>query len=268
MDQNFIDRIYREHKETAVIPSSETICRLTNGILEMLFPVMSERRYKQRNDFNDHFMSLQFAFQEIVRYMQPELGRKANEIADQFFKSIPEIYYALDKDADAILAGDPAAQTKNEVVRTYPGFFAIAIYRLAHKLCQLNVNLIPRILTEYAHEKTGIEIHPGATIGESFCIDHGTGIVIGETTSIGRNVKVYQGVTLGALSVAKEMAKTKRHPTIEDDVVIYAGATILGGETVIGNGSIIGGNVWLTKSVSKNSQVYHRGEIKITQSED
>ena len=226
MDQDFIDRIFKAHKETEVIPSAETIFRLTNGILDMLFPVMSEKRYKTRNDFNDHFMSLQFALQESIRFMQPELGTKANHIAKTFFEDIPAIYYMLDKDADAILAGDPAAGSKTEVMRTYPGFYTIAVYRLANKLHQLEVDIIPRILSEHAHERTGIEIHPGATIGESFCIDHGTGIVIGETTHIGNHVKLYQGVTLGALSVDKEMAKTKRHPTIGDNVVIYAGATI------------------------------------------
>ncbi|HSN59763.1 MAG TPA: hypothetical protein VLR49_02430, partial [Ferruginibacter sp.] len=145
----------------------------------------------------------------------------------------------------------------------YPGFYATAVYRLSNQLWKQGVKLLPRVFAEYAHSKTGIDIHPGATIGSSFFIDHGTGIVIGETTVIGNNVKIYQGVTLGALSVNKEQAKSKRHPTIEDNVVIYSGATILGGDTIIGSNSVIGGNVWLTNSVLPESIVYHKSEISI-----
>jgi len=145
----------------------------------------------------------------------------------------------------------------------YPGFYATAVHRLSHWLTLQKVPVLPRLFSEYAHSKTGIDIHPGATIGESFSIDHGTGVVIGETTVIGKNVKIYQGVTLGALSVNKELATQKRHPTIEDNVVIYSGATILGGETIIGRDSIIGGNVWLTNSVPSNSVVYHKSEIGV-----
>jgi serine O-acetyltransferase len=159
--------------------------------------------------------------------------------------------------------GDPAATTDFEVIRTYPGFYALAFYRLAHGLYELQIPLIPRILTEYAHSKTGIDIHPGATIGNYFFMDHGTGIVIGETCEIGERVKIYQGVTLGALSVDKSMASTKRHPTIEDGVVIYSGATILGGETVVGENSIIGGNVWLTRSTAPNTKIYHQENVKV-----
>lgn len=179
------------------------------------------------------------------------------EQAKIFFKELPALYDKLKRDANALLETDPAAQSLDEVLLTYPGFFAIAIYRLAHQLHLQNIPLLPRILSEYAHSKTAIDIHPAATIGEAFVIDHGTGIVIGETTVIGDNVKIYQGVTLGALNVAKENAAKKRHPTIEDNVVIYSGATILGGETVVGHDSIIGGNVWLTKSVPAFSVVYH-----------
>ena len=157
----------------------------------------------------------------------------------------------------------PAAISEFEVIRTYPGFFAISFYRLAHCLYEHRGPLLPRILTEYAHSKTGIDIHPAAQIDEYFHIDHGTGIVIGESCIIGKHVKLYQGVTLGALSVAKSMAFTKRHPTVEDYVVIYSGATILGGETVIGRNSIIGGNVWLTKSVLPDSTVYHTPAITV-----
>jgi serine O-acetyltransferase len=169
-------------------------------------------------------------------------------------------------DAYAIVKGDPAAADVDEVIRSYPGFYAIAVYRIAHIFHNLSIPYLPRILTEHAHEKTGIDINPGAKIGKGFCIDHGTGIVIGETAVIGDNVKIYQGVTLGALSVEKEMAKSKRHPTIGDNVVIYSGATILGGKTVVGDYSTIGGNVWLIKSVPAYSRVYHRSQIDISNS--
>jgi serine O-acetyltransferase len=170
------------------------------------------------------------------------------------------VYQALLKDAEAIAKHDPAAASAEEVIMAYPGFYAIAVYRLSHEIYKLKVKMLPRLFTEYAHSKTGIDIHPGATIGEGFFIDHGTGIVIGETATIGNNVKIYQGVTIGAL-LAKGKQETKRHPAIEDDVIIYAGATILGGDTVIGQGSIIGGNVWLTNSVPANSFVYQKNEI-------
>lgn len=151
------------------------------------------------------------------------------------------------------------------MIRAYPGFFAICHYRLAHALLDLETPLLPRIITEWAHSKTGIDIHPAAEIGEYFFIDHGTGIVIGESSNIGNHVKLYQGVTLGALSVDKNMAYTKRHPTVEDHVIIYSGATILGGETIIGHHSIIGGNVWLTKSIPPYSTVYHKPETEVVE---
>jgi len=187
------------------------------------------------------------------------------EKADRFFSNTPELYRILNTDIEALLAGDPAARTRFEIIRAYPGFYAISFYRIAHALFDLNIPLLPRIITEYAHSKTGIDIHPAAEIGEHFFIDHGTGIVIGETTIIGDHVKLYQGVTLGALSVDKAMASVKRHPTVEDHVIIYSGATILGGETIIGHNSIIGGNVWLTKSVPSCSTVYHRPDIEVVE---
>ena len=184
-------------------------------------------------------------------------------LAKAFFEQLPDLYLLLNTDIQAIFNGDPAARSEFEVIRTYPGFFAISFYRMAHGLYRHDVPLLPRILTEYAHSKTGIDIHPAAEIDEYFYIDHGTGIVIGESCIIGKHVKLYQGVTLGALSVAKNMAYSKRHPTVGDNVVIYAGATILGGETVIGHDSVIGGNVWLTKSVPPNSIVYHKPDITV-----
>lgn len=182
---------------------------------------------------------------------------------DQFLTALPEIYGQLVLDAKSILEFDPAADSLEEVYLAYPGFFATYVYRISHQLWNQDVKILPRVISEYAHSKTGIDIHPGAVIGKSFFIDHGTGIVIGETTIIGNNVKIYQGVTLGALNVSKEKANQKRHPNIEDDVIIYSGATILGGNTTIGKESIIGGNVWVTQDVPAHSLVYHKSEIKI-----
>jgi serine O-acetyltransferase len=167
------------------------------------------------------------------------------------------------EDASAILAGDPAAESIDEVIAAYPGFLAIAAHRLAHAAEQLEVPIVPRLMAELAHSRSGIDIHPAATIGHSFCIDHGTGIVIGETAVIGDGVKLYQGVTLGALSVSKDKAGTKRHPTINDRVIIYANATVLGGDTTIGADSIIGGNVFLTSSVPQGSLVYQTPDYRV-----
>jgi serine O-acetyltransferase len=187
----------------------------------------------------------------------PECADKAQSVADDLLRALPEIRARLHLDVQAALEGDPAAQSESEVIVAYPGLAALTAHRIAHFLYQREVPLLPRIMNEYIHHQTGIDIHPGATIGDYFFIDHGTGVVIGETTSIGKNVKLYQGVTLGALSVKKDLARQKRHPTIEDNVTIYAGATILGGRTVIGHDSIIGGNVWLVQSVPPLSRVYN-----------
>jgi serine O-acetyltransferase len=175
-----------------------------------------------------------------------------------FVASLPELRQALVDDAEFLVASDPAATSVHEVILAYPGFFAIACYRMANRIRALGIPLLPRLITEHAHMRTGIDIHPGATIGVPFAIDHGTAIVIGETAHVGRRVRMYQGVTLGALSVEKGLASAKRHPTIDDDVVLYAGATVLGGRTVVGAGSVVGGNVWLTRSVPPRSVVVHR----------
>lgn len=185
----------------------------------------------------------------------------ANEIAQSFFDDLFSIHEVLLSDLNAVLEFDPAAKSRTEVLLAYPGFFTITVHRIAHNLWNKKVAVLPRVLSEYAHSKTGIDIHPAAIIGERFFIDHGTGIVIGETAKIGNDVKIYQGVTLGALSVSKDKAEEKRHPTIEDNVIIYANATILGGKTVIGRGSVIGGNVWITDSIPAQSLVYHKSEI-------
>ena len=184
--------------------------------------------------------------------------KDAEDLAAQLAASIPSIRDAIYKDVEAAFAGDPAAKSREEVILSYPAVEAITIHRVAHKLWSLGVPLIPRMMSEVAHTRTGIDIHPGATIGEYFFIDHGTGVVIGETTVIGSRVKLYQGVTLGAASVKKEEANAKRHPTLEDEVTVYANATILGGKTVIGKGSVIGGNVFIIKSVSPGSRVYNK----------
>ncbi|MFW5690066.1 MAG: serine O-acetyltransferase EpsC [Spirochaetota bacterium] len=185
---------------------------------------------------------------------------KAELITSDFIERIPEMRRRIRLDVEAALLGDPAAQSKEEVILAYPGIEAVLVFRLAHELWERDVPLLPRMMTEWAHGRTGIDIHPGATIGDYFFIDHATGVVIGETTVIGNRVKIYQGVTIGALSVKKEEANTKRHPTIEDDVTIYAGATILGGDTVIGSGSVIGGNVWITSSVPSGSRIFYKAD--------
>jgi serine O-acetyltransferase len=190
---------------------------------------------------------------------------KDNEVAQKetlsFFNSIENIYLTLLCDAQAILDNDPAAQNLEEVYIAYPGFYAIVVHRFAHQLWLQNLRLLARVWSEFAHSKTGIDIHPGAKIGNNFCIDHGTGIVIGETCVIGNNVKIYQGVTLGALSVSKDKMNAVRHPRIGDNVVIYSGATILGGQTHIGHDSTIGGNVWLTESVEPFTVMYYKSEV-------
>ena len=197
-----------------------------------------------------------------IRLLMPDAN--ADAIAAEFTSRIPEIRRLVDTDVQAAYEGDPAATSRMEVVMAYPGLYAVTVHRLAHELYKLKVPIVPRIMSEHAHSKTGIDIHPGATIGERFFIDHGTGVVIGETTVIGRNVKLYQGVTLGARSFDKDpvtgalVKGVKRHPNVEDNVVIYAGATILGGDTTIGHDSEIGGSVWLVSSVPPYSRVYNR----------
>jgi serine O-acetyltransferase len=222
---------------------------------------------------------LLFPFDEGLKEIKiPEPGKQIREqldtiftglvpscelVSQEFLQSLPSLKTTLLNDAGFIYESDPAAKHLEEVIAIYPGFFAIYCYRVANIIFKLSVPLLPRMITEYAHKITGIDIHPGATIGTPFSIDHGTGIVIGETTTIGNNVKLYQGVTLGALSVDKSKASTKRHPTIEDNVILYAGCTILGGETVIGRNSIVGGNVWLTESIPPFSVAYHKSEIVV-----
>lgn len=258
MDSDFIQQLYQDHQRTAELPSPRLVESWLDRLLQLLFPEYSEEHFPNQRVFARAFETNGLKFLTILDVIQDSLDRPAQQIQLGFYNQLPQLRAILMEDAEAILAGDPAAKSTTEVIRTYPGFYAQAVYRLAHAICNFGVPLIPRVLTEHAHMQTGIDIHPGAKIGRRFCIDHGTGLVIGETVEIGDDVKIYQGVTLGALSVRKELARTKRHPTIEDGVVIYAGATILGGDTVIGAGSVIGGNTWIVKSVEPGSRVYYR----------
>lgn len=206
-------------------------------------------------------LQIELKLTEILYTLLPN-GAVQKEV-QSFVETLPEISRKLRNDAEAILKFDPAAQSVAEIVLAYPGMYAIAIYRFSHQLHKQGVKIIPRLISEYAHSKTGIDIHPGAQIGDNFFIDHGTGVVIGETAVIHDNVKVYQGVTIGALQVKKSLASKKRHPTIQENVVIYANACILGGDTVVGRNSVIGGNVFLTKSIASNTVVYAKNTINI-----
>lgn len=217
--------------------------------------------FEQQNNNEEELSFLKTIFVEIASKLSIENGEA---VWDDFKTRFPEIRKKLDLDVIAIEQNDPATKSLEEVYLACPGFYAIAIYRLSHELYKLNIPLIPRMMSEYVHGITGIDIHPGATIGNSFFVDHGTGIVIGETSIIKSNVKIFQGVTLGGIQVKKNMSSTKRHPTIEDNVTIYANATILGGDISIGANSTIGANVWITKSVPENSLVTYQTEIKIS----
>jgi serine O-acetyltransferase len=217
--------------------------------------------FEQQHNNEEEFSFLKTIFLEVASKLSIEKGEA---VWGNFKTRFPEIRKKLDLDAIAIEQNDPATKSLEEVYLACPGFYAIAIYRLSHELYELNIPLIPRMMSEYVHGITGIDIHPGATIGNSFFVDHGTGIVIGETSIIKSNVKIFQGVTLGGIQVKKSMSSTKRHPTIEDNVTIYANATILGGDISIGANSTIGANVWITKSVPENSLVTYQTEIKIS----
>ena len=247
-------------------PDRRQVVRVIKGLQALMFPVCFRRENPEMTDEQLQKATEVLLYTEVCAAMRfrteesGDPGEKAQAICGEFMTRLPRIKATLLKDVDALYEGDPAAVSREEVMICYPGFYAISIYRLAHELQLLETPLIPRIMTEYAHEKTGIDIHPGATIGEYFFIDHGTGIVIGETTTIGDHVKLYQGVTLGARSFELDengnpVKKIKRHPDIGNHVVIYANATILGGDTVIGDGCVIGGNTWLTHSVRAGSTV-------------
>lgn len=256
------------------IPSRESVIRIVEGLRDILFPgYFSRSRIDPVNLEYTLGQSISALYdilaEQICRSLRHDCFRyesacvrceeQGQETALSLFRSVPEIQELLAADVSAAYDGDPAAKSHDEIIFSYPGIFAMMVYRVAHRLYELKVPLLPRIMSEYAHTMTGIDIHPGAEIGRSFVIDHGTGVVIGETTEIGDNVRIYQGVTLGALSLPKDAGELlrgkKRHPTIEDDVIIYSGATILGGDTVIGRRSVIGGNVWITESIPPDTRV-------------
>ncbi|MFD1256857.1 serine O-acetyltransferase [Mucilaginibacter terrae] len=263
MKEEFYRHIWEKTHDIKAIPSNTQIAEWALSVVHLLYPEHAGHRFNTLEDLTLYTAKLHETLEEIICASSDYTHAHSQLLAARFFDRLPDLYRILNTDIQAIYNGDPAAQSEFEVIRTYPGFYAICFYRVAHLLFTFDVPLVPRILTEYAHSKTGIDIHPAAIIGEYFHIDHGTGIVIGETCTIGRHVKMYQGVTLGALSVRKNMAGTKRHPTVEDRVVIYSGATILGGDTVIGHDSVIGGNVWLTQSVASHSTVYHTPMITV-----
>ena len=248
-------------------PSRNTVVQFTENLINCLFPMVGDAAayIEQQCSANT---SLRQQLVEILTPLSQRDKLDVEQITNVYLNELSAIKTALIQDAELILEFDPAAYSVEEVILSYPGFYAIMIYRLTHPLYQLTVPILPRMMSELAHSKTGIDINAGAEIGCPFFIDHGTGVVIGETTVIGKNVKIYQGVTLGALAVRKEDARTKRHPTIEDNVVIYANSTILGGKTVIGHDSIIGGNTWITESVIPHSVAYTKSQIIITDKKD
>lgn len=233
--------------------------RKTEHFTDTLFHLLFDAQTPVKHSLDE----MEVVFEELTdmaRWTPPSHYKK---VWQEYLASLPEILKKLNRDAHAIVNGDPAALSLQEVYLAYPGFYAIVIYRLAHELYKKEFPLVPRLMTEYAHRQTGVDINPGAQIGDSFFIDHGTGVVIGETAVIKDHVKIYQGVTLGALHVSKNLTDVKRHPTIESNVTIYANATILGGDTIVGENSIIGGNAWITASIPANSTVFHNPEIKI-----
>ncbi len=249
-------------------PDNEIIIEILTSLRKIIFPgYFRNRTIKVYTLKNNLSMLLEDVIYKLTKQItivlggegenEGELSKKAKEITLEFIKRLGKIREYILTDVDAAFEGDPAAYSKDEIIYSYPGLFAILINRIAHELFLLNVPIIPRMMTEYAHRETGIDIHPGATIGKYFFIDHGTGIVIGETTIIGDNVKIYQGVTLGALSTrgGQSLKAKKRHPTIEDNVTIYSGASILGGNTVIGKDVVIGGSAFITHSVPDGAKV-------------
>ncbi len=263
-----------DHVGAIPMPSQEAVVRIIHRVRRILFPGYftqaninaNNLEYYIGQEANSLFEDLSKQIHLAYRYHSLASGRKISpsvtggeEQAMKFVQKLPAIKDVLMTDIEAAMLGDPAAKSESEVIFSYPGLLAISIYRMAHELHRLGVPFIPRIMTEHAHSLTGIDIHPGATIGGSFFIDHGTGVVVGETTWIGNRVRIYQGVTLGALSLPKDavphLRNKKRHPTVEDDVIIYSNTTILGGETTIGARSVIGGNIWLTESVPPDTKV-------------
>lgn len=271
---SWLDELCRERASYHLPPRANARAgSFADGILAFLFPHFAPRLQGAREAldrelaliaeeapalFADFLMHQ--AGSSITHTLEAPIDADGAMAGQAFVHSLPALREALLADAHFLVASDPAATSVEEVILAYPGFYAVACYRLANRIRALGIPLLPRLITEHAHMRSGIDIHPGASIGVPFAIDHGTGIVIGETATVGVRVRMYQGVTLGALSVEKGLASAKRHPTIGDDVILYANATVLGGRTVIGDGSVIGGNVWLTRSVAAGSVVVHRAK--------
>ena len=266
-------------------PDKAQVTNLVQKLMIVVFPgYYREKVYRSFNDNNRLTMIMEDVLYNLrkqiflaLRYQEDfaqateiEMQRHAEEVCTKFFQKIPKIREFINTDIQATFDGDPASLSKAEIVLCYPGLFATSVNRLAHELYLLNVPLIPRMLTDYAHGPTGIDINPGAKIGKYFMIDHGTGVVIGETAEIGCHVKVYQGVTIGALSTreGQELRGRKRHPTIHDNVTIYSGASILGGETVIGRDAVIGGNVFITSSIKPGTRVSVKNQELVYRNDD
>lgn len=249
------------------VPSMAETQEFTDTLIMTLFPIqdnVGSTHEKLANEMERCTIKLR----ELLHSVGQSLKQTPEELSTEFFAQLPGVFEQLVSDAESITRFDPASSCVEEIILCYPGFYCITVYRLANILFKLGVPVIPRVMTEHAHGKTGIDIHPGAVIGSPLFIDHGTGIVIGETARIGEHVKLYQGVTLGALTVEKRLAHTKRHPTIEDNVVIYAGSTILGGNTIIGHDTVVGGNTWITESVLPHSVVYRNHRVVIRDGKD
>jgi serine O-acetyltransferase len=264
MQKNFIKRVKQFNTlQCMAVPPMDETRQFTRSLIHTLFPI-KRNLLADEDKISLEMDRCAIRLKELLYSIRSSLTSTPEEVVEEFFSRVPDAFEQLVADADAITRFDPASRCVEEIILCYPGFFCISVYRLAHILYKLQVPVLPRVMSEYAHEKTGIDIHPGAEIDFPFFIDHGTGVVIGETAKIGKEVKIYQGVTLGALSVDKELANTKRHPTIEDHVIIYAGSTILGGTTVIGHHTVVGGNTWITESIQPHSLVYrnHRVEVR------
>jgi serine O-acetyltransferase len=259
--KDFISLLHKTHKaEWEATPSNQQAIVWLSDLIEFLFP---DNHLNKLSTYEGRLKKNQIDLENILlSYLDPAVVNIEASVAD-FYGTLETIYNDLRQDAAKIYENDPAATSVHEVIVSYPGFYAIAVYRIANRLSQLEIPILPRILSEHAHGKTGVDIHPNAVIGVPFVIDHGTGIVIGATSIIGKNVCIYQGVTLGASQVNKELSLVKRHPTVEDNVTIYARSTILGGRTVIGHNSIIGGSVFLTKSVEPYSNVFNTHQLRI-----
>jgi len=272
-----------QHVNRRFLPSRDEILEIVKLLLELFYPGFYGRQDLTDENLAFHVGNLLSTLREKVqRQVETCLcftaecdGRpahacpeEARRITARFLEQLPAVRDALILDVQAAYDGDPAASSLDEVILAYPGMLAVTVHRVAHELQVMGVPLMPRIMSEWAHSRSGTDIHPGARIGDSFFIDHATGVVVGETTTIGSNVKLYQGVTLGALSVTKRAAGVKRHPTIGDRVVIYANATVLGGDTIVGDDSIVGGNVFLTSSVPPNSIVYQSSQVRVRRASD